>query len=584
MRKMKNKIKKPITRRFFFYIVFLIVLSNVLLSLIISAIFRNSMGRQTTEASISLLQRNLENVNEYLKGIDDIANSLIYNQDLIDLVKRKENTLADRDLLNSIFSIFYQSRNDLKLIIYKESEPDKAYSIYSGSGLAETGDFHRSEWYRKISQSSQNRIMVSNQVSAYTDGERNEFAHVMIYKIKDRYSDSCIGYLRVDIDLQNLKKYFISDYENIDGTSIYDGEGNLLFQDKMVVKIPWGTALGETGVYLHQDSSYITVYGNVSDIGWKMAFCVDKEKIFRDLDYIMVVLVGILLFVILITSLCSGRLFSIVTDNFKRLVAGMESVKQGNLDTQVEIVRDDEVGVLIDEFNGTVRTLNKLMEEVEKKQILLKEVEIKALQQQINPHFIFNILETIMGLASEGLDDKVITVCQGMSSMLRYNISFQNSTRLENEIVQMKNYIKLMQIRFENRFEVFCDIDERCLNAEFVKFTLQPLVENSISHGLSECVSGGLIRILIQRQEDMVAISIYDNGSGIEEGRLEEINRKIHETIENPLEYVEQYNGLGLMNVNLRLRMHFKEQYHIEIFSKDRKGTCIYIKIPYIEV
>ena len=148
------------------------------------------------------------------------------------------------------------------------------------------------------------------------------------------YSDSCIGYLRVDIDLQNLKKYFISDYENIDGTSIYDGEGNLLFQDKMVVKIPWGTALGETGVYLHQDSSYITVYGNVSDIGWKMAFCVDKEKIFRDLDYIMVVLVGILLFVILITSLCSGRLFSIVTDNFKRLVAGMESVKQGNLDTQ----------------------------------------------------------------------------------------------------------------------------------------------------------------------------------------------------------------------------------------------------------
>ena len=482
---MKNKIKKPITRRFFFYIVFLIVLSNVLLSLIISAIFRNSMGRQATEASISLLQRNLENVNEYLKGIDDIANSLIYNQDLIDLVKRKENTLADRDLLNSIFSIFYQSRNDLKLIIYKESEPDKAYSIYSGSGLAETGDFHRSEWYRKISQSSQNRIMVSNQVSAYTDGERNEFAHVMIYKIKDRYSDSCIGYLRVDIDLQNLKKYFISDYENIDGTSIYDGEGNLLFQDKMVVKIPWGTALGETGVYLHQDSSYITVYGNVSDIGWKMAFCVDKEKIFRDLDYIMVVLVGILLFVILITSLCSGRLFSIVTDNFKRLVAGMESVKQGNLDTQVEIVRDDEVGVLIDEFNGTVRTLNKLMEEVEKKQILLKEVEIKALQQQINPHFIFNILETIMGLASEGLDDKVITVCQGMSSMLRYNISFQNSTRLENEIVQMKNYIKLMQIRFENRFEVFCDIDERCLNAEFVKFTLQPLVENSISHGLS---------------------------------------------------------------------------------------------------
>ena len=585
---MKNKIKKPITRRFFIYIIVLIILSNILLFLSISVIVRNIMEKQVTESSINLLQRNLENVNEYLAGIDNVANSLIYNQDLIELVKRKENTLADVNLMSSIFSIFYQSRNDLKLIIYKESEPDKAYSIYSGSGLTETGDFHNSEWYRKISGSEQNRIMVSNHISAYTERENEEYVHVMIYKIKDRFSDTCIGYLRVDIDLQNLKKYFISEYENIDGTSIYDGDGNLLFLDKKTVKIPesqTGTEETEgTDVCLYQNSSQIIVYGNVSDIGWKMAFCVDKEKIYRDLNITSVVFVTILCSVILVTLLCSGRLFSIVTDNFKRLVAGMESVKQGNLETQVEVMQDDEVAVLIEEFNGTVRNLNKLMEEVEKKQHLLYEAEIKALQQQINPHFIFNILETIMGLASEGLDSKVITVCRGMSSMLRYNISFQSRTKLENEIVQMKNYIKIMQIRFENKFETFYDIDKSCLDAECVKFTLQPLVENSIGHGLNQCVSGGLLRIIIQRQEDMVAISIFDNGEGIEPDHLAEINRKIHETIENPLEYTEQYSGLGLMNVNLRLRMHFREQYHIEIFSKPGKGTCIYIKIPYIKI
>lgn len=585
---MKNKIKKPITRRFLIYIIVLIILSNVLLFLSISVIVRNIMEKQVTESSINLLQRNLENVNEYLAGIDNVANSLIYNQDLIELVKRKENTLSDVNLMNSIFSIFYQSRNDLKLIIYKESEPDKAYSIYSGSGLTETGDFHDSEWYRKIRGSEQNRIMVSNQISAYTEREDEEYVHVMVYKIKDRYSDTCIGYLRVDIDLQNLKKYFISDYENIDGTSIYDGDGNLLFLDKKTVKIPESQADMEetegTYVCLYQNSSQIIVYGDVSDIGWKMAFCVDKEKIYRDFNITSVVFVTILCSVVLVTLLCSGRLFSIVTDNFKRLVAGMESVKQGNLETQVEVMQDDEVAVLIEEFNGTVRNLNKLIEEVEKKQLLLYEAEIKALQQQINPHFIFNILETIMGLASEGLDSKVITVCRGMSSMLRYNISFQSKTKLENEIVQMKSYIKIMQIRFENKFETFYDIDKGCLDAECVKFTLQPLVENSIVHGLNQCVSGGLLRIIIQRQEDRVAISIFDNGEGIEAEHLAEINRKIHETIENPLEYTEQYSGLGLMNVNLRLRMHFREQYQIEIFSKPEKGTCIYIKIPYIKI
>ncbi len=579
-----NKIKKPITRRFFWYIVVTIIFSNILLTISISFIFRNSMEQQSTKSSISLLQRQLENVNEYLKGVDNLANSLIYNDDFIELLKRKKNTKADRDLLNSIFSIFYQSRNDLKLIVYKETEPEKAYSIYSDSGQTETGDYHASEWYHKITTSTLNRIMVSNQLSVYTDGMENEYSHAMIYRIKDQYSNKDIGYLRIDIDLQNLKKYFIGEYENVDGISIYDGDDKLLFHDKMTVAIPQGKAFGETGIFIHQDKDFITVYGDVLDIGWKMVFCVDKHRLFHDLNYITLTLAGIVLLVVWITLICSKWLFSVVTDNFKRLADGMQSVKQGNLNTQVEIGREDEIGALIAEFNGTVKTVYRLMDEVEKKQIMLKEVEIKALQQQINPHFIFNSLETVMGLASEGMNDKVITVCQGMSSMLRYNISFQNKTILKNEIVQMKNYIRLMQIRFENRFEASYDIDEQCMNAEFVKFTLQPLVENSISHGLSNCISGGLIRIMIKLQENMVAISIYDNGSGMGKKRLEEINRKIHETIEHPLEYVEQYSGLGLMNVNLRLRMHFKEQYSIEIFSKEQKGTCIYMKIPYIEV
>ena len=104
---MKNKIKKPITRRILIYIIVLIILSNILLNLSISDIVRNIMEKQVTESSINLLQRNLENVNEYLSGIDNVSNSLIYNQDLIELVKRKENTLADVNLMSSIFSIFY---------------------------------------------------------------------------------------------------------------------------------------------------------------------------------------------------------------------------------------------------------------------------------------------------------------------------------------------------------------------------------------------------------------------------------------------------------------------------------------------
>ena len=581
---MEKRIRKPITRKFLIYMVLLIVSSNCLLFAITFSVYRNHLEKQATEYSVSLLKRNLESVNRYLVGIDDIAYSLIYNPDLIELIKRRENTAADTDLLNSIFSIFYQSRSDLKLTIYKEADPDKMYSIYSGTGQEIKEDFHLSEWYRKLESSGENRIMVSNQIAAYSDREGMEYVHVMVYKIRDQYSSDCVGYLRVDIDLASLKEYFIGDYENIDGISIYDTEGRLMFQDKSVVSVPDEEGRADGDVFICQDDDYITVYGDVLNIDWKMAFGVDRSRLLNELNPITLVLLGILCLVVLITLLFSRRLFSIITDNFKRLVDGMEKVKQGNLNIRVERKQDDEVGILVEEFNGMVKNLNILMDEVEKKQILLKQAEVKALQQQINPHFIFNILETIMGLASEGLGGKVITVCQGMSSMLRYNISFQNKTSLQNEIEQMKNYIRIMEIRFENRFEVFYDIDPDCLPAEFVKFTLQPLVENSVSHGLSQCSSGGLIRIRVQKQEEQIAISIYDNGCGIKKKELDDINRKINETIENPLDYVDQYSGLGLMNTNLRLRMHFREKYHIEIFSKEGHGTCIYIKIPFVKM
>ena len=282
--KMENKVKKPITRRFFFYLVTLIALSNILLCLMISAVFRNSMEKWATESSVSLLKRNLESVNEYLKGIDAIANSLIYNQDLIDLVKRKETTVADMDLLHSIFSIFYQSRSDLKLAIYKEVEPEKEYSIYSGDGQEKTGDFHGEKWYQKLKNCGKNRVMVSNQTTLYPEGGYGEDAHVMAYKIKDQFSDACVGYLRIDIDLQSLNQYFMGDYENIDGISIYDEEENLIFQEKMVVHVLGeGEGKNQQGVHIWQDSESIIVYGDVSDIGWKMAFSVDKDNLYHGL-------------------------------------------------------------------------------------------------------------------------------------------------------------------------------------------------------------------------------------------------------------------------------------------------------------
>lgn len=575
--------KKSITKRFLMYIICVIIASNVVLFGLSYIITYKAMEKQIVNSSQNLMESNIILLNRYFQEIDNLADSITYNSDLCEVLKNRQDTTAGIQLINNIERIYYHSREDLRLTLYKENSPKNAYTIYEGSGTTEWGDFKESLWYKKMEQTGQNRVIVTNNYENRGMGGEQQFIHTIVYRISDIYSTDTVGYLRIDLDLNILRDYFIPGYENIDGTVIFDEDNTILFSDKEPVILPAKLLSGLTeGIGYYQSDDEMVTYGIAENTGWGIAFSVSREKMYRPLKHIVAVFWLVLAAVLCLTISTSGKLFSIVTENFKRLLKGMEEVKAGNLSTRVKAERQDEIGELIQEFNDMVCQVDELVVKVEKNQILLNQAEIKALQQQINPHFIFNILETIMGLASEGLNRDVINVCRSMSSMLRYNITFQNHTKLENEITQMKNYISIIKIRFEDRFEVFYDIDEECMENEIVKFTLQPLVENAVNHGLGNVSSGGLIRIRIKKEGEWVSISIFDNGCGIPKEKLEEINSQIHDTIENPLEYIDRYKSLGLMNVNLRLRLFFGEKYHIELFSRETRGTCIYLKIPYL--
>lgn len=575
--------KKSITKRFLMYIICVIIASNVVLFGLSYIITYKAMEKQIVNSSQNLMESNIILLNRYFQEIDNLADSITYNSDLCEVLKNRQDTTAGIQLINNIERVYYHSREDLRLTLYKENSPKNAYTIYEGSGTTEWGDFKESLWYKKMEQTGQNRVIVTNNYESRGMGGEQQFIHTIVYRISDIYSTDTVGYLRIDLDLNILRDYFIPGYENIDGTVIFDEDNTILFSDKEPVILPAKLLSGLTeGIGYYQSDDEMVTYGIAENTGWGIAFSVSREKMYRPLKHIVAVFWLVLAAVLCLTISTSGKLFSIVTENFKRLLKGMEEVKAGNLSTRVKAERQDEIGELIQEFNDMVCQVDELVVKVEKNQILLNQAEIKALQQQINPHFIFNILETIMGLASEGLNRDVINVCRSMSSMLRYNITFQNHTKLENEITQMKNYISIIKIRFEDRFEVFYDIDEECMENEIVKFTLQPLVENAVNHGLGNVSSGGLIRIRIKKEGEWVSISIFDNGCGIPKEKLEEINSQIHDTIENPLEYIDRYKSLGLMNVNLRLRLFFGEKYHIELFSRETRGTCIYLKIPYL--
>ncbi len=572
------KQKNSITRRFMMYLIAIIILSNIIVSGVNYFITVEHTRQQTINISQDLLKSHLSFMERYFSDIDNLASSIIYNEKVIQFLKTDVDTNNGINIINTIESLYYNSRPDLQLTFFKVNDPNNMYTIVKGESGTAIQDYRYSQWYQNLVWVDESKIYIEN----VTEDDNTQFVQSVVYKVEDLYDDNIVGYLKIDMDLNELKKYFMNDYSGVSGVAIMNEEWKVLFYDKTLVEIPDEIIKGDDqGIFENDD--YIMSYGISESTGWHMCIVMSKKEIFQGQNEIISILIGVVCFIILFTVMISNKCFAVITENFKRLIDGMERVKRGDLTTQVIEKNQDEISVLINEFNDMMIRVNNLMKTVEAKQLLLKEAEIKALQQQINPHFIFNIMETIMGLASEGMDDEVIEVSQCMSSMLRYNTRFENITQIKEELKQINNYVNIMKIRFEDRFEAFFDIDESCLDCNIVKFTLQPLVENAISHGLRETYSDGMLRIRIKKEDDNISIMIFDNGIGISQENLKELNRRFRDTSERPLDYIEQYKSLGLLNVYLRMKIYYGSKFLMEIFSKEKKGTCIAITIPFVK-
>lgn len=531
------------------------------------------MQKQMRYMAENILTDQIATVEQYFEEIEQIANSVIYNKRVIRFLKEKQDQMEDTDFVYGIGRIYYNTWQNFEMTFYKEGQYNNKYSIIKDDRAEEISDYRKSVWYQKINDKSSDKVIISQK----TD---NTYENYVVYRIEDRYSMKTVGYLRIELKLSYLKEQILKKYRLLEGTTIYNQEKQMLFYDEKIL----GISEWEKNAGFQEIKESLIAWKRSKNTGWTIVMAISKEELLKERTKQFLFLLFIVIMIIFLTVQISKKFFSVITGNYRRLMEGMEKVKQGELTVQVESKEEDEISNLIAEFNIMMNKIDELMRSIEGNQALLKEAEIKALQQQINPHFMHNIMETIMGLASEGMDEEIITVSECMSDMLRYNTRMENMTDLRTELGQVKNYVQVLKIRFEDRFEVYYDIDQECLNCQIVKFTLQPLVENAISHGLKNTWEGGIIRIRIKKelwQEfSGISIMIYDNGCGIEEEKKQELEKRLRMTTEKPLEYIEQYKSLGLMNVHLRLRLCYGEKYQIELFSKKDKGTCIHIKIP----
>ena len=263
----------------------------------------------------------------------------------------------------------------------------------------------------------------------------------------------------------------------------------------------------------------------------------------------------------------------------------MYQVGEGDFDIRAATGASDEIGQLTLSFDKMVERTKQLIENVYQSEIYQKEAELNALQAQINPHFLYNTLQTIDMMAEEEGADEISDACQALSKIFRYSINRgQEFVHVQDEIVHIENYMLIQKLRFGGKLEVRYDIQNECRELYIVKLLIQPMVENAVVHGMENVLDKCHVTIRVYRKEDCLYAEVEDNGTGIAPGQLMELNEKLARSAEQKMvhevDYVKNHRSIGLENTNARIKLYFGQEYGITITSEEGTGTKVCIKLP----
>jgi len=334
-----------------------------------------------------------------------------------------------------------------------------------------------------------------------------------------------------------------------------------------------------------QPHSLLT-FSRSSILKWQLVTSIPYDELMRGTEYIgKTILFTTIIFMIIAYLMVIGFAASLVKP-IKQLHEYIKRVEIGDFSGKVTVNSKDEIGMLSHGFNKMVDRLSRLLEEIYFSKLKAaelglrqKDTELKMLQAQINPHFLYNSLETIRGMALESDMDEISVMAASLARLLRYNIkeeSSQMTVRQEVEIGEI--YLRIQKFRFEEKLIYSFDIPEWAMEQNIVKFTLQPLIENCIVHGLEQSAGVTMITISASRSvlPNTFEIRIADTGPGIEESKMSGLIYKLEHDEE--IELTSQH--IGIMNVHRRIRFIFGESYGLFIESQSGSGTTVGIRLP----
>lgn len=569
-------------------VAFTLVVSIVPVILISSLLFsRMSEMVETTldKSSAQLVVQYMNNINEnflrYHDRLEQIANNTVIIDELL-------NQGADTNPYVKGEKVSREISKCLRLEGYNEFRHCMIYSsktnakIY-GSRVSMFEEARKEVWYLN------RKYLKEDNLSYYTTAGEDRVLSLLAdinYIDINAFTKEYLGFVKLDLDADELfepakekgEEFF--PYEIV----VLDKDNELVYaSDKEVLtdlgEVPF-EKLSSSKKFQHKNTMiYSDVVGNYN---LKIIFLFKDEMFMKrqeELHESIVPMVLLLVGFIGIAGYLFTRSFS---KRVEQLVSKIKAAEEGDLTVTDEIGGNDEIALLDKQFNHMLKRLNTLIQKNYIQRLEKKEAELRNLHLQINPHFLYNTLETISALAAVNGVFSICDLCERLGDIFRYSLGKNHGeyVSVEQEFKHIKNYIFIQEARFGNKFDVEYDIQPDLMKCQVLRFILQPIVENAIVHGLSKCTTKGSLIISLHQEEDDLLIKIEDNGVGMTREDLDKLNEYISYSETN---LKEGTKSIGIKNVNNRIKLACGVDYGIQIDSKLNEGSCFTIRLPFIQ-
>lgn len=548
----------------------------LVVSITVNAFLTNAvtgiMVRSTTEV-ITQVNNNAET---YIDGITGIA---AYARNLA-----RDTSALNADAITERLKAIVSSRNDIVRIDAFDLEGNPLLTTAPSITPASRDEL----WFSRAVKGEGDFFFTGPRLQTLPSGQTGlviTFSQLISYGDMNRATSSAV--LSIDLNFNSIRElsedanlaasgyiYFISN----DGEIIYHPNQQEIDSGEFLEDLE-GVSDHVYGTYISQFAGHerLTVIQTVNQTRWRIVGVAMMDEIMDDLGSFQTALLFISAVMIIISIIATTIISKHITRPLRRLESEMRKVETGDFEVSLPRSHSIEVESLSSSFRIMVARIKVLMKRIKATEEIKRQRELDALQAKINPHFLYNTLDSVIWMAETGDNHGVVKMVSALARLFRISIAKGHDViTLSEELLHVQNYLDIQSMRYKDKFTYSITIPPELENAPTIKLIVQPIVENSIYHGIKYLQEEGRIEIKAEAVDDGIKIIISDNGVGMKSETAAAILNPDQENT------VSSGNGIGLRNIDERIKLSYGEKYGLSIWSEPDEGTTVTILIPHL--